>query len=380
MAAALPSEATTAAAMVERARAERRWSDASEELSRWLSLCRAERDAAGFRSRASGPASAHGVRLSPRTSFDLEAAAPRVMERLARERLARGKGGKAGSAERLLHLCPVAKKNGRGKVQQRLLALTTGALYNLSADGSKVKRRIDLSALGSVSLHESSGEFVLHVPSERRFERRERGLRPSPPLHSPSLHADRPSPPFAPPPGEYDYHLAATRQGAHTAPTAAPGGAASAGLPHHAGLQARRQRGPLHHSREIPSLETSPSPLPVLAPLHHTLAMLLDHTLPTHTLWTPHALTRPPRILGRRRPPSSARGGGLGGRGRRAAGRGGRRCRRRRALTLVCYACLGHNLGSSPALPARSFFGHPSPPRLSAPAPPLLRVVPPPLL
>ena len=174
MAAALPSEATTAAAMVERARAERRWSDASEELSRWLSLCRAERDAAGFRSRASGPASAHGVRLSPRTSFDLEAAAPRVMERLARERLARGKGGKAGSAERLLHLCPVAKKNGRGKVQQRLLALTTGALYNLSADGSKVKRRIDLSALGSVSLHESSGEFVLHVPSERRFERRER--------------------------------------------------------------------------------------------------------------------------------------------------------------------------------------------------------------
>ena len=39
-----------------------------------------------------------------------------------------------------------------------------------------------------------------------------------------------------------DYHLAATRQGAHTAPTAAgqplppPGGAGSAGLPHHAGL------------------------------------------------------------------------------------------------------------------------------------------------
>lgn len=314
MAAALPSEATTAAAMVERARAERRWSDASEELSRWLSLCRAERDAAGFRSRASGPASAHGVRLSPRTSFDLEAAAPRVMERLARERLARGKGGKAGSAERLLHLCPVAKKNGRGKVQQRLLALTTGALYNLSADGSKVKRRIDLSALGSVSLHESSGEFVLHVPSERRFERRERGLRPSPPLHSPSLHADRPSPPFAPPPGEYDYHLAATRQGAHTAPTAAPGGAASAGLPHHAGLQARRERGPLRRSREIPSLETSPSPLPVLAPLHHTLAPR-PHPPNTYPLDTtrphpPPTDSRPPappllctgRRAGRQRP------------------------------------------------------------------------------
>ena len=70
------------------------------------------------------------------------------------------------SAERVLFLSFVNKHNAHGRVQARLLVITGRAVYNFDHGGAKLKRRVALAAIGSVSANEGSGQFVMHVPSE----------------------------------------------------------------------------------------------------------------------------------------------------------------------------------------------------------------------
>jgi len=70
------------------------------------------------------------------------------------------------NGEQVLYAVLCNKINEWGKVQGRLLVLTDQAVYNLSANGLKCKRRIPLSYVGLVTASEASGQFVLHVPSE----------------------------------------------------------------------------------------------------------------------------------------------------------------------------------------------------------------------
>lgn len=70
------------------------------------------------------------------------------------------------TTERVVFLSFVNKHNAHGKVQARMLVVTGAALYNFDHGGAKLKRRISLTSIGSVSANEVSGQFVLHVPSE----------------------------------------------------------------------------------------------------------------------------------------------------------------------------------------------------------------------
>ena len=57
--------------------------------------------------------------------------------------------------------------NRKGKEQERILAITNKAIYNLASnDLKRPKRRIDFDAMASVSISTSSNEFAIHCPSE----------------------------------------------------------------------------------------------------------------------------------------------------------------------------------------------------------------------
>ena len=75
----------------------------------------------------------------------------------------------------------VQKHNEHGKVQPRLLVVSDQAVYNLSSDGKKCKRRIPLTHVSLVTASESAGQFILHVPSEYdyHFAAPSRGYAPS---------------------------------------------------------------------------------------------------------------------------------------------------------------------------------------------------------
>jgi hypothetical protein len=61
----------------------------------------------------------------------------------------------------------VVKVNRRNKMQRRTLLITDQAVYNLDPGSYKVKRRIPLSILGSVSMSSLQDNFfALHVPTE----------------------------------------------------------------------------------------------------------------------------------------------------------------------------------------------------------------------
>jgi len=61
----------------------------------------------------------------------------------------------------------MVKINKRDKPQERVLLITTKALYNIvPGDYSKCKRRIPLALIDSVTVSEVSNEFVVHVPGE----------------------------------------------------------------------------------------------------------------------------------------------------------------------------------------------------------------------
>ncbi|KAH9260394.1 hypothetical protein BASA81_001564 [Batrachochytrium salamandrivorans] len=61
----------------------------------------------------------------------------------------------------------MVKINRRDKPQERIILITTRAMYNLvPTDVTKAKRRIPLALIDSVTMSEASDEFVVHVPGE----------------------------------------------------------------------------------------------------------------------------------------------------------------------------------------------------------------------
>lgn len=66
----------------------------------------------------------------------------------------------------------VIKINRRGKSQQRVLLLTSRAVYNLTPDKLQCKRRIPIAALKMLSASTASEEFVLHVKGEYDYRYR----------------------------------------------------------------------------------------------------------------------------------------------------------------------------------------------------------------
>lgn len=82
----------------------------------------------------------------------------------------------------------VIKFNKRDKRQERILLITTKAVYNISNQSalmslitSPVKRKIDIKKIYAVTISEMSGEFVFHVQDEYDYrysspERRDRIL------------------------------------------------------------------------------------------------------------------------------------------------------------------------------------------------------------
>lgn len=81
------------------------------------------------------------------------------------------------------------KFNQRNKRQERVLLVTTKAIYNISnqsliswiSNTYSIKRRIDIRKVYAITLSEMSGEFVFHVKDEYDYrysspERRDRIL------------------------------------------------------------------------------------------------------------------------------------------------------------------------------------------------------------
>lgn len=60
----------------------------------------------------------------------------------------------------------LVKINRRNKEQNRALLITDKAVYNLMPSGFQCKRRIELTQIGSISVSQSSDEFVIHVVDE----------------------------------------------------------------------------------------------------------------------------------------------------------------------------------------------------------------------
>eukprot|EP00475_Leptophrys_vorax_P044587 TRINITY_DN899_c0_g1_i1.p1 TRINITY_DN899_c0_g1~~TRINITY_DN899_c0_g1_i1.p1 ORF type:complete len:559 (+),score=156.00 TRINITY_DN899_c0_g1_i1:97-1677(+) len=86
------------------------------------------------------------------------AASPAVTKMLA-------KNGAA--AETVIFSAKVIKVNKRDKQQTRALLVTDAAVYNLdAANYGKCKRRIEIKNIDSITLSNSSDEFVVHVPDE----------------------------------------------------------------------------------------------------------------------------------------------------------------------------------------------------------------------
>ena len=171
---------TTLEARIREARREKRWADASEDLERWLLLSR-QLSASEIMELPTSAASAGGLvgkffatKQARRTSFtDEEEKLRQLLPKVQKAIDAEGKKEKR-RPERVMFLANVNKHNEHGKVQHRLLALTSAALYNLDSGGKASKRRVPLSAVGSMSANESSGQFVVHIPSECVAGRRPR--------------------------------------------------------------------------------------------------------------------------------------------------------------------------------------------------------------
>ncbi|KAL1506975.1 hypothetical protein AB1Y20_007839 [Prymnesium parvum] len=154
-------------ASIHSARKDKRWVEASVDLERWLALSKAiylaeTAELATSVAPSSGLVGKFFTAKPARpASFsaddeELRKLVPKVQKVVE----------KAHPSERVLFVAFVNKHNAHGKVQARLLVVTGAALYNFDHGGAKLKRRIALAAVGSVSAHDSTGQFVLHVPSE----------------------------------------------------------------------------------------------------------------------------------------------------------------------------------------------------------------------
>eukprot|EP01083_Nonionella_stella_P049214 131245_1 len=69
--------------------------------------------------------------------------------------------------ERVMFSAVVNKINRKGKSQKRVLIITDKAVYNVKPNKYKdLKRRVSLDSIQTMSASSSSGEFVIHIPSE----------------------------------------------------------------------------------------------------------------------------------------------------------------------------------------------------------------------
>jgi len=74
-------------------------------------------------------------------------------------------------AERVILSVNVVKINKRGKHQNRAMLITDKALYNLKdKDYGKLKRRIELDKIVSMTVSTSSNQFALHIPDEYDYQ------------------------------------------------------------------------------------------------------------------------------------------------------------------------------------------------------------------
>ena len=215
---------------IEKARAQGQWAQASVELEEWVTAGRQLVDAqlpwvqssgsAGALQSASAnpvpqPKVARGVSggglFTPRlgrvkSSAPSSALEDSLSEVQHRERLAAAEKTlkKAGyGSESVSYICSVSKHNEHGKVralvpptsgdtppqstppsplpdwpqptrphahaqvQERTLVVTNVAVYNLDPGSSaKLKRRVLITSIGSVTINEPQGQLALHVPSE----------------------------------------------------------------------------------------------------------------------------------------------------------------------------------------------------------------------
>ena len=164
----LPVDHEATIQAISTARGDGRLVDASVQLERWIASCKKQ----GSSAFADGSAMSAGgglvSRLTSRnraardddddaTMQQLRGLVPKVSKVVEKE---------GSPSEQITFLTYVNKQNAAGKVQQRLLLVSDQAVYNMSMDGKKSKRRILLSHIGHVTMSEPSAQFVLHVPSE----------------------------------------------------------------------------------------------------------------------------------------------------------------------------------------------------------------------
>jgi len=160
-------------ASILRARRERRWTDASQQLEKWVANCRRQapvsapeimsmNSGAGpmgrmFTARRFGRQGSVDDEDEQRILSDLRERLPKIRKLLEKE---------STQAEQPLYMVLCHKHNPYGKVQARLLLVSDQAVYNLSVDAKKCKRRIPLAHVSLVTTSEPTGQIVLHVPAE----------------------------------------------------------------------------------------------------------------------------------------------------------------------------------------------------------------------
>ncbi len=154
---------------VTEARLAQRYADASIALEAYLDAAR-HAAAPPRTSNTSYHASSASRRNAADASLDAAVSARSPRPKLARAQRTVDKASASSAPERLRYLSLVHKRNKKNKIQSRLLGVTDVAVYNLSADGVKVKRRIRLELLASITRDELSDRFIIHVPSEYDYD------------------------------------------------------------------------------------------------------------------------------------------------------------------------------------------------------------------
>lgn len=161
-------------ASILRARRERRWTDASQQLEKWVANCRRQAPVSVpemvpansgvgpmgmrmFTARRFGRQGSVDDEDEQRILSDLRERLPKVRKLLEKE---------SAQVEQPLYMVVCNKHNTYGKVQARLLVVSDQAVYNTSVDAKKCKRRIPLAHISLVTTSEPTGQIVLHVPAE----------------------------------------------------------------------------------------------------------------------------------------------------------------------------------------------------------------------
>jgi hypothetical protein len=154
-------------ASILRARRERRWVDASQLLERWVASCHKQAPASApeMVTMNSGPMGRMFTtrRFGRQGSYGDDEDEQRMLNDL-RERLPKIGRQLDKPTEKVTFAIMCNKHNEHGKVQARLLVVSDQAVYNLSVDAKKCKRRIPLAHISLLSASEPMSQIVIHVP------------------------------------------------------------------------------------------------------------------------------------------------------------------------------------------------------------------------